>query len=598
MAISEDDIARVRAATDIVALITEQVALKRVGRRWVGLCPFHAEKTGSFYVNAEEGRYHCFGCRVSGDQITWVRETQRLDFVEALRQLAERSGIELTEDESERVQHRERRRLYEAIEGAVDWYHDQLMNSPDARVAREYLKTRGINGDVARRFRLGFAPDDWDRLVKALSLSPAQLEGTGLAFKNRLERYQDFLRARLVFPIFDSSGRAVALGGRIIPGLTDESRREGKYKNSPETPIYSKRRTLYALNWAKDDIIRSGEIIVCEGYTDVIAFFQVGLERAVATCGTALGEEHFRTLRNFAQRIVLAYDADGAGQSAAESVYQWERQYEVDVVVARLPAGQDPAELAREDPEALRRAVDEAIPFLEFRLERVLLGADLSSPTGRARGAEAALKVLREHPSDLVRDQYLVRVADRLGLDVETLRQMSRAPQSEASSGPAPRTSTRVNPPLQDLPRPGTEGLRLLLAEPALAGEYLTPELFVEPRQRLAARVLIEQGSVSRALDALRASEETETAEVLETLIVMDEPAELDRDAVLSQLVRSAVAHELRQMERELRLGEIEPGVAMAVMRDVKERVNELEGPLRGTATAELREWLVARRVT
>ena len=595
MAISEDDIARVRAATDIVALITEQVALKRVGRRWVGLCPFHAEKTGSFYVNAEEGRYHCFGCRVSGDQITWLRETQRLDFVDAVRQLAERAGIELTEDESERHLHQERRRLYEAMDQAVEWYHDQLMNAPEARVAREYLKSRGINGEVARRFKLGFAPDEWDRLTTSLKFSPAQLEGTGLGFKNRLGRYQDFLRARLIFPIFDSSGRAVAIGGRVIPGYTDETRREGKYKNSPETPIYSKRRTLYALNWAKDDIIREGEIIVCEGYTDVIAFFDAGLERAVATCGTALGEEHFRTLRNFATRIVLAYDADGAGQSAAESVYQWERQYEVDVVVARLPAGQDPAELAREDPEALRVAVRDAIPFLEFRLERVLAAADLTTPTGRARGAENALRVLAEHPSDLVRDQYVVRVADRLGLDVETLRQRSRG---ESNGGAVPRVRQPARQPvLADLPRPGTEALRLLLNDPTSETSAGLVALFVEPRQRLCASTVVETGSASRAIDVLRSKSEDDAAQVLETLVVMDEPTELDPEAVIAQLVRSAVAHQLRVMERELRQGEIEPGMAMTIIRDVKERMGELEGARRRAALEELREWLETRGV-
>ncbi len=192
-----------------------------------------------------------------------------------------------------------------------------------------------------------------------------------------------------------------------MSAASSDGRVEAKYKNSPETSIYSKRRTLYALNLAKDDIIKSGEIIVCEGYTDVIAFFAAGMPRAVATCGTALGEEHFRIMRNFAKRIVLAYDADDAGQSAAASVYQWERQHEVDVAVARLPNGTDPAELAQRDPEALHAAVRDAVPFLRFRLERVLESANLATAEGRARAAELAMDVLAEHPSELVRDQYI-----------------------------------------------------------------------------------------------------------------------------------------------------------------------------------------------
>ena len=446
MAISEAEIAQVRSATDIVALITEYVALKKAGRRWQGLCPFHAEKSPSFSVNAEEGRYYCFGCRVSGDQITFVREMQHLDFVEAVRVLADRAGIELHEDDSSGPARKERQEFLAAMDLAVQWYHDRLLNSPDARPARDYLRSRGISGDVARQFQLGWAPDEWDALATSLESVGQGARGNRTRIRqSSADRRQDALRARLIFPIFDSSGKAIAVGGRILPGAPEDpdGYRQAKYKNSPETPIYSKRRTLYGLNWAKDDIIRSGEIIVCEGYTDVIACFQAGLPRAVATCGTALGEDHFRTMRNFAKRIVLAYDADAAGQSAAASVYQWERQHEVDVFVAKLPKGSDPAELAQRDPTALVTAIGEAVPFLQFRLDRVLGDANLSTPEGRARNAEAALRVLAEHPSDLVRDQYLLKVADALRLDLATLRprvnELVRNPQ--ARQGPS-----RVDP--------------------------------------------------------------------------------------------------------------------------------------------------------
>ena len=201
------------------------------------------------------------------------------------------------------------------------------------------------------------------------------LTDSGLGFINRRGRAQDAFRARVLFPICDPSGRPVALGGRILPprpGRPPPERPEPKYKNSQETAIYSKRRTLYALNWAKQDVIAQGEVVVCEGYTDVIGFFQAGVPRAVATCGTALAEEHFTLLRNFGRRIVLAYDADGAGQSATSRVYEWERRHEVDVVVADLPSGSDPGDLARSDPAALARAVAEARPFLQFRVDRIL----------------------------------------------------------------------------------------------------------------------------------------------------------------------------------------------------------------------------------
>ncbi|MBW4031014.1 MAG: DNA primase [Acidobacteria bacterium] len=600
MAIAEAEIAQVRAATDIVALITEYVALKKAGRRWQGLCPFHAEKSPSFSVNAEEGRYYCFGCRVSGDQITFVREMQHLDFVDAVRLLADRAGIELHEDDAAGPARKERQEYLAAMERAVQWYHERLLNSPDARPARDYLRSRGVSGDVARQFHLGWAPDDWDALTSSLDLSAKVLEGTGLGFVNKRERRQDALRARLIFPIFDSSGKAIAVGGRILPGAPQDpdGYRAAKYKNSPETPIYSKRRTLYGLHWAKDDIIRSGEIIVCEGYTDVIACFQAGLPRAVATCGTALGEEHFRIMRNFAQRIVLAYDADAAGQSAAASVYQWERQHEVDVFVAALPTGSDPAELAQRDPAALVGAIDAAVPFLQFRLDRVLHGANLSTAEGRARSAEVALRVLAEHPSDLVRDQYLLKVADALRLDLATLRarvgELVRdpSPQRDVSERPlAPRAS-------EPLPRPGLEALRLVLHFPHDVRDRFVAEYFVNDVQREIFQGLTSGQSVSEVVDHLRRRGEDRAAEVLSELAV----DELDRDytvddvaAVVAQLLRAAVAAELRELERQLRSAAVAPELAMVTVRDVKQRLGLLDTAQHGAAESDLREWLIER---
>jgi DNA primase len=600
MTISEAEIAQVRSATDIVALITEYVALKKAGRRWQGLCPFHAEKSPSFSVNAEEGRYYCFGCRVSGDQITFIREMQHLDFVEAVRVLADRAGIELHEDDSSGPARKERQEFLAAMDKAVEWYHERLLNSPDARPARDYLRSRGVSGEVARQFHLGWAPDDWDALSTSLKLSEKVLEGTGLGFVNKRGRRQDALRARLIFPIFDSANKAIAVGGRILPGAPEnpDGYREAKYKNSPETPIYSKRRTLYGLNWAKDDIIKSGEIIVCEGYTDVIACFQAGLRRAVATCGTALGEEHFRTMRNFAKRIVLAYDADAAGQSAAASVYQWERQHEVDVFVARLPQGSDPAELAQRDPAALVDAVATAVPFLQFRLDRVLDAANLSTAEGRARNAEAALRVLAEHPSDLVRDQYLLKVADALRLDLATLRprvsELVRNPQARApvaERAPQPRVS-------EPLPRPGLEALRLSLHFPRDVKDRFIGEYFVNDVQREIFEGLRTGQSVSEVVDHLRRQGEDAAADVLSELAV----DELDREytvddvtAVVAQLLRAAVTQQMRDIERQLRSSEITPDVANATVRDVKERLELLDTPQGASAEADLRAWLLSR---
>ena len=606
MAISESEIAQVRSATDIVALISETVALKKSGRRWTGLCPFHGEKTPSFSVNGEEGRYYCFGCRASGDQITFVREIQHLDFMDALRMLADRAGIELHDDANAGPARKERQEAMAAMEKAVNWYHERLLNSPDARPAREYLKSRGIGGDIARQFKLGWAPDEWDGLAKGLKFTEKVLLDTGLGFVNKGDRRQDALRARIIFPIYDPGGKAIAVGGRILPppygsAPRPDGRVEAKYKNSPETSIYSKRRTLYALNWAKDDVIKSDEIIVCEGYTDVIAFFVAGMPRAVATCGTALGEEHFKTMRNFAKRIVLAYDADKAGQSAAASVYQWERQNEIDVFVARLPKGSDPAELAQHDPEALRKSVTDAVPFLQFRLDRVLESANLATAEGRGRAAEHAMEVLAEHPSELVRDQYIMQVAGTLRLEESLLRprvvELARNPKprtaNEPATAPSPPRAARL-----PMPRPGLEALRLRVHFPNDVKDRLIAAYFVNDVQREIFDGLSSERSLSEVIDELDRRGEEEAAHVLSELAV----DELDRDytvedvtAVVSQLIRSAVTVELKNVARDLKEGNMTPEVADVTVRDVKERLVLLDSSSGHLAENELREWLVER---
>jgi DNA primase len=604
MGVAEGEIQRVRAATDLVALISEKTMLKKQGSRFVGLCPFHDERSPSFSVNlASGGMYYCFGCRAKGDAITFVRETLHLEFIEALRYLAERAGLQLQEDEQPSGPRQDRKAFFDAMERAVEWYHQRLLTAPDAGPARNYLRSRGYDSDTVRQFKLGWAPDEWDALTSELRLSREVLEGTGLGFVNRRDRTQDFLRARIVFPIFDVAGRAIAVGGRVLPpgpGPADPAARpEPKYKNSPETAIYSKRRTLYALNWAKDDIVKSEEIIVCEGYTDVIAFFRAGLPRAVATCGTALAEEHFRTLKNFARRIVLAYDGDFAGQSAAASVYQWEKDHEVEVAVAQFPAGMDPAEFAASDPSGLAAAVAAAMPFLEFRLRRVLDGARLQTAEGRARAAEEAVRVLAEHPNALVRDQYVQDVADRLRLDPDRLRPMVE--QAVRSGGRARVAVGEVAVPRPTIDRtsfrPGVEALRLLINEPDRIDGRLVPAYFGEPLQRAAFEALESGEMLTTVLDQLEARGDTETAELLRLLAAELEPENVLSDdelnSLVAQLIRPAVNRALEGVSRAMRSGEVAPDEALEVIRAIRETLEALDGEGHLAAEVALREWLV-----
>ena len=622
MGIPDEDVARVRAATDIVALVGEHAALKRVGQRWVGLCPFHSEKSPSFSVNAEAGFYYCFGCQASGDAISFVRAMEHLDFVDAVRRLADKAGMTIREDGNAGKDNQKRKIFLDAMEQAAEWYHHRLLTGSDAGQARDYLRSRGYDGEVVRRFRLGWAPDGWDTLCTALKLSEDVATGSGLGFVNKRGRLQDAFRARVLFPICDPSGNPVALGGRVLPGSSDPA----KYKNSTETPIYSKRRTLYALNWAKHDVIASGEVVVCEGYTDVIGFFEAGVPRAVATCGTALAEEHVKLLKNFATRVVLAFDADGAGQSAAGRFYEWERKLEIDVAVAALPPGSDPADLARSDPEALRAAVSGAKPFLQFRLERILDAADLSTAEGRARAADHALAAVAEHPDDLVRDQYVMQVAERCRLEPASLRERLERIRREGPRTPpakAERSAARPAPPTEDRDprgydgpedpgpepewdewddgpgpggtsrrsasaefRPGLEALRLAIHRPDAVGDRLEPELFSDPVQRAAFCALIESDDLGDAIDGASGP-----VQALLVRLTVEEPR-AEPDEVIAQLVRDTV-------RRELPILTVEARTSTQAMQEATEVAGWLQDLDRSDTSAEaslrLVAWLLVR---
>jgi DNA primase len=541
VAILAEDIEAVRSATDLVALVTERVALRRVGRRWVGLCPFHAENTPSFSVNGELGLYYCFGCHAHGDAITFLRETEHLDFATAVESLAARAGMALRydgpagHDGKPGAGAKRKAELTEALERAIAWYHERLVSSKDAAEARKYLRSRGYDGEIVRYYKLGWAPEAASTLSRELSIGEELLEGAGLAQREPGGRLVDFFRGRVLFPIFDSSGHPVGMGGRILPGGYGP-----KYKNTPATALYDKSRVLYGLNWAKKTIVERGQVVVCEGYTDVIGLQRAGVDEAVATCGTALAEGHVRLLAGFARRIVLAYDADAAGQGAAERFYEWEKRFKADISVVGLPAGSDPAELAQTDPERLRQAVARATPFLGFRLQQLFSRSELSTPEGRAHAAEAALALVAEHPDPLVRDQYLMQVADRTRLAPEQLRGLRvRALRQPAEAQPTP-----VPIPV---PPPEMEALRAAVHHPEKVAGRLDASFFGSELARAAFAELASSMTLHGAIG----SASQEVAGLLTRLAALDTGVDPD-DAVRRLLDRAAV-RALSELERAAR---------------------------------------------
>ena len=533
MAIADTDIERLRESVSIVDTIQGYVQLRRVGRNWVGLCPFHAEKSGSFNIREETRRYKCFGCGASGDVFKFIQEIEHLDFVGAIEHIAGKAGYQLSYTTGGQSKDRQRsKQLTEIMAQAVEWYHNRLLTAPDARVARDYLRERGLSGDVAREFKIGWAPDDWDALSREIGVSIDLLRETGLGFVNKRGKPQDSFRARVMFPIFRDSGEPVAFGGRVLPGSQDPA----KYKNSPETAIYAKSKTLYGLNWAKAEIVTADVVIVCEGYTDVIGFQRSGIKRAVATCGTALTEDHVRLLKRFATKVVLAFDADKAGQGAAERFYEWEQRYKVQVSVAHFPQGKDPGDLANSDPTALASAVVNAQPFLGFRLQRVLDAGSVTSPEARSRTAEQAMAVINEHPDTNVRKIYAGQVATHVGIPVADLVRLAergvRKPTVNISAAPNTRRGESAEFVV----------LALMFSQWETIANWLSEALFVDEVHRRAFLAVAQaQGDVSKSLELA----DPEAREVLERAAVADVETQAVREAwnLLSAAVRRELAH-------------------------------------------------------
>ena len=604
MGIVDEDIAKVRAATDFIAVVSEHLALRRVGTRWVGLCPFHTEKSPSFSVNAELGFYYCFGCGAKGDAITFVREMEHLDFVEAVEKLAGRAGIALRYDDEVGGRDRQRRsRIQDTLEAAVSWYHERLLSSPEAAPARAYLRReRGYDGEVVRQYRLGWAPEGWDQLLRSLGVPRAALVDAGLATVDDKGRYTDFFRGRILFPIFEPGGRPVGAGGRRLP-----DGRGPKYKNTSNTVVYDKSRTLYGLNWAKKQVVEKGQVVVCEGYTDVIGLQRAGVGEAVATCGTALADGHIKLLTNFARRIVLAYDADAAGLAAAEKFYEWEKRYDVDIRVISLPSGFDPADLARRDPGQLLAAVEQAQPYLGFRLERLFVRGDLSSPEGRVRTAAEAVGMVREHPDGLVRDQYLMQVADRCRVEVDRLRDMIQSPPEDPVPSPATSSHRRAVTPGRPVEAPARvavggpdlEALRLAVHRPDTVAGRLTPGLFSHPLARRAFATLRSVDSLHEAVEAA----DPQTSDLLQRVAV--EESDADPDDVVIRMVERAVQVQMRELQAEMRQAPPDDQAAysptIAWLKLALERMRLDDITQRGAAVeAEelLVGWLAARQET
>lgn len=565
--LSPEVLARVREAADIVEVVSERVHLNRRGRRWIGLCPFHEEKTPSFSVDAERGLFYCFGCHAGGDTIRFVMQTEHLGFVEAVEHLARRFGVELPRKSPEaRRQQQAADHVRALLNEAQAFFVEQLQSTAGA-AARSELKRRGFAPETWTSFGFGFAPDSWDALLTHLERRHPQgaVVKAGLAVVGEQSRRPyDRFRNRLTFPIHGSDGRLAAFGGRLLgPG-------EPKYLNSPEGPVFHKRSTLFRLPEARRPMGEAGVAIVVEGYFDCLSLHRAGFPQAVATLGTALTADHARILRRLAPKAILCYDADSAGRKAAAAGAQVLLAAGVDVAILVLPPGKDPDDLIRDDgAEAFAALLESPTPLLDFlltdlpedRRERRRLGAELAPLIGSARDPVARFSMLEE-------------LARRLDLPLEVLRQGSRknAPPRPPAAAPGVMVEAVRLPPGE------RELLRILLECGDAWRRRILPlvdlDLLEAPEVRKVVELLAECGRDVAIQDLAETSEDPRLIALIAALTLGDRPP-ISEEGIRAQV------NILLKRQAELRSRRLQPEIEAAAGRGDLEEVARLQAEKR-----------------
>lgn len=556
--IPDDQVEEVRARADIVEIVGEFVQLKKSGKDFKACCPFHEERTPSFYVVPAKGFYNCFGCGESGDAFTFVMKRMGLDFVDAVKHVAGRCGVEIREVSRGQDQEDPNRPLYEASAYARVYFQDRLWDEDVGAEARSYLEERGISEETAQRFGLGWAPDEWRELREAAGhhgMTDEVLLSVGL-IKNseRSKEPYDTFRGRVVFPIEDLAGRVVAFGGRVI-----DADGTPKYLNSPESPIYHKGQVLYALSWAKNNIRRLSSALIVEGYMDVVSLAAAGIEHAVAPLGTSMTEAQAKLLSRYTKRAFLLFDSDAAGLKATFRTGDLLLAVGVHPSVVTLPEGEDPDTVVRQEgPEALRAYIDSAVDVVDRKLQ-ILQEKDFFSSIERTRSAvDRLLPTLRSVKDRALRDIYVSKVADRTGVRRETLEEELN--RTLGRPGPSQREVQRYRPRHESVPRipamgPERKLLTLMFKNREWierVAEQVGPDEFEDRDYRAIFQELLDEPELTHPPAGL----DPNTARVMEGL--MSDPEELSQahrvfEESLGRMRSGSMQHRLKDLDRRIR---------------------------------------------
>jgi DNA primase len=578
--ISDEDVARVRDATDIVTLISETTPLRQKGRLFWGLCPFHGEKTASFKVDPATQLWHCFGCGLGGDAFGFLMKTQNLEFPDAIRLLAERARIEIVEEGGAGVPQGRKERLIAACEAAADYFHHTLTagKDPGADATRKYLAGRGFGSEVAKRWRLGYAPGKRGALTAHLStqgFARDEAVDANLALLGDKGEVKDRFFNRLMFPISDLQGRVIAFGGRVI------GEGQPKYLNSSDTPIFHKSANMYAIDRAKSGIVSTGTAVVVEGYTDVIALHEAGITNAVATLGTALGARHVKLLGRFAKRIVYLFDGDEAGMRAADRAAEFldfsstpeAGNARLDLLVSIIPEGKDPADyVAAKGAAEMRAVIEGAQPLLRFVIDRRIEAHDLTTPEGRSRALDDAATVLASVRGSILAQDYAAYVADRLRTDYATVNAVARVARpafdgraAMADTGPEPGAAAPASRPAGARALTEVELARQIAVAPELRGQVrdlLSIEgAFSDAGTEAVVRAIVAAGDATgRALYEAASNVDRAAADALSQYLVdsLDPVQAVERfGETLSRLTEFALRREVVRLQAEMRAAEV-----------------------------------------
>ncbi|HEX8312388.1 MAG TPA: DNA primase [Chthoniobacteraceae bacterium] len=594
--IPPETIEQILAANDIVEVVGGYFPLKRAGAVWKALCPFHDERSPSFTVNPQRQIFKCFGCGAGGSAIRFVMTYENLDFVSAAKKLAERGGVRIEEAEmndEDRARYSARRRLLALHAEAADFFHHYLLKRPSAQIAREYLKSRGISGDVAKSWKLGYAPDSWDTFSQwalQAGYTPHELIDGGLVKRRDEERrdsdFYDRFRNRVMFPICNDRGEVIAFSGRIL----EADAKAAKYVNSPESILFSKGAVLFGLHKSLRPLINKSSAIVCEGQLDLITAFEAGVQNVVAPQGTAFTPKQARKLKQYVGEVILCFDSDIAGQKAAERSLPALLYENLSVRVAEMPPGEDPDSLIRgQGVEAFSSLIAGARDFFDFQIDHLALQPDFATPRGRVLASRKLAEWVSLIADVVLREAIVHKVAQRLEISAAEFTKLLKAPRKPAASdGDAPAAP----PPVAITLDPTLRLLAIVTLRDSDARAWIMEEawrerLEHEPDSGLVVRILEadvrpeEPASINAFLSTLDAAEEAAVTTLLEER-APDHALAIAHDCWL-ELERRAIRRRMdsvkaRMMGRELPMDHV--AELQKQILDLQKRLSDIARPL------------------